>query len=205
MMGEDSGYESFLREELEKLYVGLVQKHQAELGHTARRWETRGPKTPQGQGPRVCLAAAESDGSPSRSHSVGGFPNGLAEMAHGSPTSAVAQSYTSFSSFADSETNQRSASVLSNWTTLTSKLIEATEDDRSDSGENQQMSYVKDILALRAPWKVALQHRDLKREKTKTFSLTPAQLGGRVLPHPLAQELLDSRTIKGRNAARPPP
>lgn len=151
----EESYDAFLKSELERLFESLVQQHQAVVE------KVRASESP-------AKAAAQSPQSPSRLGSA------LRKRSKESEISTANGAHSSVASFPNSEASS-SGGPIHNWGLLTRNLIERhhEEFEESESEDDQQMSYAKDILSLRPAWKGVLHQNALKREKTKTFNMSP--------------------------------
>ena len=161
--GADYDYQSFLKSELDKLFESLVEQHQVEV-EKARSLQASEPQASNHGSPLARLGGSLRSlrsGSKESKESTG------VETARGG-------SLASCGSLPESEA---SSGPKHNWAVLTQKLIEEHQEEFEDqeSEGDQQMSYIKDILALRSPWKGVLHHQTLKKDRTKTFSLLPLQ------------------------------
>jgi len=108
------------------------------------------------------------------SRSASGFISNTSSRAKIDPGSLQLDLPSTYPSSSSPGLGLEPAPVVSNWEKLTSKLMNTTDVEKSDSEDEEVASYVKDILTIRPQWKTALQQRALKREKTQTFkSSTP--------------------------------
>ncbi|CAE7456056.1 unnamed protein product [Symbiodinium sp. CCMP2456] len=155
----EESYDAFLKSELERLFESLVQQHQAVVE------KVRASESP---------ATAPTPLGPASPQSHSRLGSALRKQSKESEISTVNGAHSSVTSFPNSEASG-SGGPIHNWGLLTRNLIARhhEEFEESESEDDQQMSYAKDILSLRPAWKGVLQQHALKREKTKTFNMSP--------------------------------
>ena len=129
VMEEDlGGYDSFLRSELDKLFESLIQQHQAELEK------------------RDSVSSVRSAEPQTQNHSTPSSPtsrHGSAYRSQSKETTSENGAIGSLASFPSSE----NSTAVNNWGVLTRSLIvqHHEEFEDSDSDDDQQMSYAKDM------------------------------------------------------------